>query len=315
MTHRIGWSLVVAGFIVAGAVAAPFDVELVRPSYHGELRIDGSTLVYVIADAIAGKFKDQHPRVEITLGKLSTGDGFDRFCAGETQINAASRRITDLEAGACQQNGLKYLEMIVAWDAAVLVVHKDNTWAGKLTAAQLHQIWRPEENNVKHAKKWSDLDPKWPKAELRLSGPAAPGAMAKVFARLVNGDEASLRDDYAATGGVELPAALTEDKHALALIPQALWRRHKDKVQTVAVAFEAGKHVTFTPEAVSDGSYPIRRPLYYYVNRAALKEPQVVGFLATQLNSPHLVREAGFIELSEAASKLQREELAKALRK
>jgi len=316
MTHLAGWSLVAAGIVAAGVAAAPFDVELLRPCYEGAVRIDGSTLVYHIADAMAGKFKKEHPRVEIDIGKLSTGGGFNRFSAGETHLNAASRKITELEAGACRQNGIPYLEMIVGWDAAVVVVHKDNTWAGKLTLAQLRKIWRPAENNVKNARLWSDVDPRWPKENLRLTGLAGPGALGKAFATLVNGDPDSLRDDYDATSSsTVLPALLTDDKHALALIPQALWQAHKDKVQAVAVAFREDKFIPFALEAVSDGSYPIRRPLYYYVSRAALKEPQVVGFLATQLNSPHMVRAAGFIEVSAAERKAQQEELARALRK
>jgi phosphate transport system substrate-binding protein len=309
----------VAGPLLAAlamlAPASPFDMDRLQPKYEGEIRVDGSTQVYYISDLLATHFKKLHPKVEINVARASTGPGFQRFAGGETHINNASRAIDPTETASCEQFGIKVVEFQVAWDAVAVVVHKDNTWADKLTVEQLRKIWRPDDDNFKNAKKWSDVDPNWPKEDIKLAGLSAYAGLGKVFAETVNG-EAVIRDDYVAVNSSKgLPAILTEDKHALAFMGQMQYERCKDQVKTVAVAFRAGgPFVAFSPEAVADGRFLLRRPMFIYVNRDALEEPQVLGFVAFHFLRSDLVREAGYIELTPGQRKEQQATLVRVLR-
>src|SRR5690348_8286782 len=118
----------------------------------GEIKIDGSSTVYLITEAAAVQFKKEHPGVNITVGISGTGGGFKKFAAGETDISDASRRIHESEAKKCETNGIKFTEIQVAWDGLAVVINKDNTWATKMTIAQLRKIWHPNTADFKNAK-------------------------------------------------------------------------------------------------------------------------------------------------------------------
>lgn len=310
MSAPSGCSLLLLPILLG--LVVPFDIPDLQPKLEGEVRIDGSTQVYFIAEATAGAFQKQFPQVEVRLSKAGTSGGFDRLAAGEIDIATASRPIAEEEAGAIMPG---YVELQVAWDAVALVVHKDNTWAEKLTLEQLQAIWRPEDNNVKNAKKWSDVDPKWPQEDIKLVGLAPQSQLGRQFAEIVNGEAGSIRDDYTAVGSTgELPRIL-EDKHALGFVSQVLWRKHQDQLKTVPVAFKRGKPaVALAPENLGDGGYPLVRPLFLYVRKDAFKQPQVRGFLRFLLQRPDLVREGRYFELSAAQYQQQEARLLKALR-
>jgi phosphate transport system substrate-binding protein len=59
----------------------------------GQIRIDGSSTVFPFAQAAAELFNEEQSGVQITVGESGTGGGFEKFCAGETDISNASRPI------------------------------------------------------------------------------------------------------------------------------------------------------------------------------------------------------------------------------
>src|SRR5262245_50909593 len=95
----------------------------------GEIKIDGSSTVYLITEAVASTFKKEHQDVKITVGISGTGGGFKKFSAGETDISDASRPIRPGEVEACHKNGVEFVELQVAWDGLSVVIHPANTWA------------------------------------------------------------------------------------------------------------------------------------------------------------------------------------------
>src|SRR5690349_23145438 len=94
----------------------------------GEIKIDGSSTVYPITEAVAEEFRVEQPDVKVTVGLSGTGGGFKKFCRGETDINDASRPIKEAEAQACTENNIKYVDLKVAYDGLVIVVNPQNTW-------------------------------------------------------------------------------------------------------------------------------------------------------------------------------------------
>ena len=72
----------------------------------GRIEADGSSTVGPFTTAAAERFAGVQPDVQVTVGISGTGGGFERFCAGETDISNASRPIKDEEKEICEQNGI-----------------------------------------------------------------------------------------------------------------------------------------------------------------------------------------------------------------
>src|SRR5688500_3943048 len=107
----------------------------------GEIRIDGSSTVYPFAQAAAEQFQGQAPGVRITVGQSGTGGGFEKFCAGETDISDASRPIKeDEEAPLCEKAGIGYEELQVVNDGIAVVTNKALE-LDCLTTDQLAELW------------------------------------------------------------------------------------------------------------------------------------------------------------------------------
>ncbi|MEQ8423065.1 MAG: substrate-binding domain-containing protein, partial [Cyclobacteriaceae bacterium] len=109
----------------------------------GEVRIDGSSTVYPITEAIAEEFRVNQPKVQVTVGVSGTGGGFNKFSRGETDINDASRPIKSQEIATCEENNIKYIQLTVAIDGLAVLVNKENTWVDHFTVEELKKIWEP----------------------------------------------------------------------------------------------------------------------------------------------------------------------------
>src|SRR5688500_8171541 len=100
----------------------------------GSIRTDGSSTVGPLTEAAAETFQGENSGVKVTVGTSGTGGGFEKFCAGETDVSNASRPIKDdEEAPICKKNGVEYSEIQVANDGITLVVNPENDWAECLT--------------------------------------------------------------------------------------------------------------------------------------------------------------------------------------
>src|SRR5919198_6243005 len=148
----------------------------------GTIRIDGSSTVGPFAQAAAEEFQGQNPNVKVTVGTSGTGGGFEKFCAGETDISDASRPIKpDEEAPVCKKKGVSYQEVQVANDGIAVVSNKSLS-VNCLTTDQLKQLW----NKGSKVKKLSEIDPKLPDTELKLFGPGTDSGTFDFFTEKIN---------------------------------------------------------------------------------------------------------------------------------
>ena len=272
----------------------------------GDIKIDGSSTVYLITEAMASEFQKQHPFVYINVGISGTGGGFKKFAAGETDVSDASRRIKKEEAEACRHRGIEFLEFQIAWDGLTVVIHPQNTWAREMTVEQLREIWRDGST----VKKWSDVDPGWPAQEIKLFGAGPDSGTFDYFTEAVNGKEKNSRKDYAASEDDNVTArGIAGNPYALGYFGLAYYEENKDIVTAVAIKGK-GARVPVAPgrRAVLDRSYPLSRPLFVYVKQASLARPHIQAFLRFYLRRGDLVREARYIELA-ARDKVGQQEL------
>jgi len=275
-------------------------------SAQSTIKIDGSSTVFPIAEAVAEEFQiAERGKVRVTVGIAGTGGGFKRFCRGETDISNASRPILAGEMEACRKAGIKYLELPVAFDALTVVVNPKNTWVKELTLADLKKMWEPRAQG--RVTRWNQIRPEWPAEPLALFGPGADSGTFDYFTEAVNGKSKASRGDFAASEDDNvIVQGVENNKNALGYFGYAYYIENKERVRAVPVVNGRGQAVMPSVEAVIDGSYePLSRPLFIYVSEAATQRPEVrklIEFYMTE--GPALAREVGYVPLPEQAYRI-----------
>ncbi len=297
MFTAVRWLLAAVGWAAACCALALADDG---PPLVGEIKIDGSSTVYLITEAMATYFKRLHPGVNLSVGISGTGGGFKKFAAGEIDIADASRPIRKPEAEKCAHHGIDFLELQIAWDGLAVIINKDNTWATRMTVQQLKKIWHPDAGDFRCARSWSDVDPSWPAQPLQLYGPGPDSGTFDYFTEVINGQEKVCRIDYGASeDDNNLINGVVSNKYALGYLGMAYYEAHKDKLQAVAVASPKGPHLLPTPANVLARKYtPLSRPLFIYVKKASLRRPALREFVQFYLRRGDLVADVKYVPLS-----------------
>lgn len=263
----------------------------------GEIKIDGSSTVYPITEAIAEEFRVGQPNVKVTVGVSGTGGGFKKFSRGETDINNASRPIKEAEAKECEAANIRFLEIKVAFDGLAVLVNKENTWVDHFTVDELKKIWEPSAQGT--VKKWGQIRAGWPDEEFHLYGPGVASGTYDYFTEVVVGKSGSSRGDYTASEDDNvLVQGISGDKNSLGFFGLAYYEENKDKLKLIGVDNGSGP-VLPSFETVKNNSYaPLSRPVFIYVTDVAAKRPEVVGFITFYMkNVSSLVPDVGYIPL------------------
>ncbi len=269
----------------------------------GEVKIDGSSTVYPISEAIAEEFRNVQPDVKVTVGLSGTGGGFKKFSRGETDINDASRSIKEAEVKACEENNIHSLEIEIAFDGLSVVVNPQNEFVKDMTVAELKMMWEPAAQNK--ITKWSQIRKGWPDEEFNLYGAGTESGTYDYFTEAIVGESHKSRGDYTASEDDNvLVQGVSTDKNALGFFGFAYYEANIDKLKLVAIDDQdetngAGP-ILPSVETVKNKSYaPLSRPLFIYVNSAAIQRPEVTEFVKFYIeNSGDLSREVGFIPMT-----------------
>lgn len=291
------------------------STEDTQAPLQGSISIDGSSTVYPISEAAAEEFRSEQPEVKVTVGLSGTGGGFKKFSRGEIDINDASRAIKEEEIAQCKENNIDYVELEVAYDGLVVVVHPENNWVSSMTVAELKKIWEPEaQGKIKY---WNQIRSEWPKEEIHLYGAGVESGTYDYFTEAIVGKSHSSRGDY--TGSEDdnvLVQGVSGDKNALGFFGLAYYNENQAKLKAVAIDDENdanGKGPVLPSEAtVLDKTYaPLSRPLFIYVNSKAVQRPEVVSFVDFYLASAsELTKAVGFVPLRPEEYKAQQDKFA-----
>jgi phosphate transport system substrate-binding protein len=268
----------------------------------GVVKVDGSSTVYPITEAVAEEFLSAHPRTKVTVGVAGTGGGFKKFLAGEVDIVNASRPIKQSEREGAEKAGITFVELPVAFDALSVVVNPSNSWVKSLTVADLVRMWAPEAQGK--VMTWKDVRPEWPAEKLQLFGPGTDSGTFDYFTEAIVGKEKASRGDY--TGSEDdnlLVQGVSGNKGGLGYLGLAYYFANKDRLKLVPVDDEKGENgsgpILPSVDTVRDGTYrPLSRPLFIYVRAAALDRPEVKAFAEFYLaNVQKLAEEVGYVAL------------------
>lgn len=264
----------------------------------GEIKIDGSSTVYPITEAVAEEFRAEQPNIKVTVGVSGTGGGFKKFGRGEIDINDASRPIKNQEDSICKASNINHVQLRIAFDGLVIVVSKENTWVDKLTVEELKKIWEPAAQEK--ITKWSQIRAGWPAEDFHLYGPGVASGTYDYFTEAIVGKSGSSRGDYTASEDDNvLVQGVSGDKNGLAFFGLAYYQENKEKLKLIPVDNGKGA-VSPSMETVKDGTYaPLARPIFIYVSGAAAKRPEVGSFVKFYLsNAATLVQDVGYIPLA-----------------
>jgi phosphate transport system substrate-binding protein len=282
-------------FAACSGVESPPPGDETLAHLSGRIIIDGSSTVFPIAQAMAEEFGYLAGDVQIPVGISGTGGGFTKFCAGETDITDASRPIKPIEADACAENGIEFIEIPVAFDGLSVLINPANDWATCLTVEQLQHMWEPDAEGT--ITSWNQVDPDFPDEPLLLYGPGTDSGTYEYFTQVITGEEGASRGDF--TGSEDdniLIQGIAGNTSALGFFGYAYYIENQDRLNLLAV--DAGDGcIEPSGETIAGGTYqPLSRPIFIYVNAKDAEREEAVEFIDFFLNEgSDVIHEVGYI--------------------
>ncbi len=299
--------------LFAGVAAGALLVAQLAQAAAPEVKIDGSSTVYPVTEAVAEEFqKAKKGAVRVTVGISGTGGGFKKFCRGETDISNASRPILAEEMEVCKKAGIDYVELPVAFDALTVAVSPKNTLLTEISVDELKKVWEPAAQGK--ITNWNQIRSTFPDMKLNLYGAGSDSGTFDYFTEAVVGKAKASRGDYTASEDDNvLVQGISGDQQALGYVPFAYVHENPGKLKPLKVVDpKTGKAVAPSMETVLDGTYqPLSRPIFIYVNRKAADRPEVKEFVQFYLDKgAELAQEVGYTPLPAEAYKIAMDRFA-----
>jgi phosphate transport system substrate-binding protein len=277
----------------------------------GEIRIEGSSTVQPITQAAAELFLEENPDARIEVGGAGTSDGFEAFCQGDTQISDASRPIDVAEeVPVCEENGVEFIEIPVAFDGISVVVNKQNDFATEITSEQLKTLWEPAAEG--RITRWNQVNPEWPNEEINLYGPGTESGTYEFFNETIvqNEEETSRQSDVEMSEDDNvLVQGVSGDENALGYFGYSYYENNRDALKALAV-----DGVELTEDSIRSGEYLLSRPLFIYVSTRALENnpavEEFVSFYIDEGNLNRIVEAAKYVTLPESLAQEARAQYA-----
>ncbi|MDX6718319.1 MAG: phosphate transport system substrate-binding protein [Solirubrobacteraceae bacterium] len=281
-----------------------------RADLSGNIKIDGSSTVFPFAQAAAEQFKGQNQGVDVSVGESGTGGGFEKFCAGETDISNASRPIDEnKEVPLCEKKGITYSEVQIANDGIAIVTNKDLK-IDCLTVDQLKKLW----GSGSKVSAYKQLDPSFPDQKVALFGPGTDSGTFDFFTETINGKKGDTRRDYSPSEDDNVTVqGVSGDKGGLGYFGFSYYEDNMDKLNLVKVDGGDGC-VAPSKQAIQDGTYkPLSRPLFMYPAKKSIARAEVKGFLDYVLSDEQAIADASkIVPLTAEQLTKAKAELAKA---
>jgi phosphate transport system substrate-binding protein len=235
-------------------------------------------------------FNEENPDVNVSVGTSGTGGGFEKFCAGETDVSNASRPIEEDEIENCESENIEFDEFVVANDALTVVVSAENDFATCLTLEELNTIWAPDSE----VDNWNQVRSSFPDEALVLAGPGTDSGTFDYFTDVINGEEGASRTDYEASEDDNvIVQAVQGSKGGLGYLGFSYFEENAGALKALEIDGGDGC-VAPSAETVQDGTYqPLGRPLYIYPSASALQEKeQVKAFIEYYVENSDAIAEA-----------------------
>lgn len=261
----------------------------------GSVKVDGSSTVAPIAEAVNEEYTAMQPDVKVSIGVSGTGGGFEKFIAGETDLSNASRPIKDEEKQKLEEAGIDFTEFKIANDGLTVVINTENDWAQDMTVEDLKKLFIEDGTT----KKWSDINPEWPDEEVKFYAPGTDSGTFDYFDEVILEEQDMVKkniqlseDDNVLVQGV------TGDKNAIGFFGYAYYLENKDKLKAVKVG-----GVEPNNETIESGEYsPLSRPLFVYAKNESMKENEAAyDYMKYTLeNAGEMAEAVGYVKLEDS---------------
>lgn len=264
----------------------------------GSIEIMGSSTVQPISDAIKEEFQKSYPGVKITVAGEGTGSGFEGLHTKKADIGGASRPVKPGEYAKCQEEGVDFIELPVAFDGLTICVNPENDWATQLTIDQLKKMFVGEDA----AKTWKDVDPSWPDQKIDIYSPGTGSGTYDYFHEVcAKKDKKELRSDMSLNENDNiLVNGVAGSKYAIGYFGVAYYEQNKDKLKAVEIVNpKDGNAYLPSRDNIAGNKYaPFSRPLFIYVSSASLARAEVKTFVDFYLENASTLAEAvGYVRL------------------
>ncbi|PEI49099.1 PstS family phosphate ABC transporter substrate-binding protein [Bacillus pseudomycoides] len=256
-----------------------------------EVRVDGSSTVFPIMEAIAEEYTKKEPRVKISISISGTGGGFHRFGKGEADINNASRQVKQVEENFMKENSIQFTPFEIAYDGLTIIVNRQNTWADNMTIEELRLLWSEDGRT----KRWSHIHPKWPHEKVQFYAPGVDSGTYDYFQSVVLRNNRLAKTVALSEDDQVIMQGVMNDKNAIAFVGYAYYMANRDKVKAVKV-----NGVPPTKANIQSGVYkPLSRPLFAYVNHASIRNKSSVAEYVVFMmqHAGGLAEEVGYVKL------------------
>lgn len=284
----------------------------------GSVEISGSSTVAPISTRVAELFAEENDAITVNVDGPGTGDGFQLFCEGSTDISDASRAIKPEEAGACEEAGIEFIELKVGIDGLSVITSDKNKEVECLNFADLYAIAGPESQGIDN---WNDAEKiakelgsstDLPDAELTITAPGEESGTYDSFVEIVletytedRGQDAETRPDYQSSGDDNvILQGITGSDTSFGWVGYA-YAKEAEGVKMLPISEDpGGECVEPSDETIASGDYPIARDLYIYVNTAKAEENEAIAeYVDFYLSEAGIaaVPEVGYVALSDEA--------------
>jgi phosphate transport system substrate-binding protein len=257
----------------------------------GKISIDGSSTVQPFAEAAAEFFGEEQPGVQVTVGGAGTGDGFERFCAGETDISDASRPIEDDEKESCEKGGVTYSEVQVANDGIAVIAHEGFPLSCVKTS-DLKKLLEPKSK----INSYSELGGDFPDQAVSFFTPGEESGTFDFFTEYVLETDAEQRTAKVqkSANDNQLITGVSGTEGAMGYVGFS----YAEEAEGIKILEVDGGDGCVAPSAqtIQDGSYkPLSRPLFMYPSQKSIQKPEVKAFMDFTLANQDKIAEAAKI--------------------
>ncbi len=280
----------------------------------GDITVTGSSTVFPLMSAIAKDFDQAHDGVNVDVSPTGSGGGFsNHFCPGNSDFNNASRPIKAAEEELCEENGVEWIELVVATDALTVVVNPEADFVDCLTVEELARIWKADP-----AQTWDEVRDEFPNEEINRFGAADTSGTYDYFIENVQGSEAGHTDDYQATErDNDIATGVAGSKYAIGYFGFSYYYNNPDQLKALEIDDGDGCVAPSLENAAAGDYQPLSRPLYTYPAKASLAEDHVAEFARTVVeettNESLVAEDIGYVPLGEEQQQAQKDTLEAAI--
>ncbi|MFC7185819.1 PstS family phosphate ABC transporter substrate-binding protein [Halorubrum yunnanense] len=272
-------------------------------SLSGDIRISGSSTVYPVAQEVTRQFSEQHSEVDFNLTRDGSGGGFNNvFIPGDSDMNNASRPITENELQRCRDNGIEPVEFFLAQDALTVVVNNEADFIDSISLEDLGTIWSPDTK----PETWADVNSDWPDEPFDLYGPASTSGTYDYFIEAVIGEteaDQDIREDFEGTEEDDLIAqGVSGNQYALGYLPFAYYTNNPDSVKALSLSEGGSEPVEPSLEGAQSGNYPLARPLFTYGHMGKIQEKnhlqEFIRYYINEADEDYIAQDIGYVPSS-----------------